>query len=107
MDNKDTELMYICCPHCHRGWFAQILDIGTEDINGVQQRLTHFTVSGINPTDLMKPIKCLSCGEIFQPINGGIMDFVHGWTRIEYNTECNLAMTDNWVADRVMNTKGS
>lgn len=55
----------------------------------------------------MKPIKCLSCGETFQPIDGGIMDFVHGWTRIEYNTECNLAMTDNWVADRVMNTKGS
>lgn len=105
----DERLLYIRCPHCHKGWFTKIIEVICSKCspNGPVLKIISVIVEGINPTDLMKPIRCLNCGHYYTPIRGGLIDPKHGWEKLDIDWECGFIHTDDWVAERVMNTKGN
>lgn len=59
MDND--KVLYIQCPHCKKGWYAPVLDIQTETVDG-EVIVTHCYVQGLAVTDLRTELTCLNCG---------------------------------------------
>lgn len=105
----EDKVIYIGCPHCGKGWYGELLDVGLEPYENAPNiyKLSHFIITGINPTDIMEPIKCLNCGKTYTPINKGMVAPELGWELIEGDDNTHVMVMLRWVAERVMNTKGT
>lgn len=104
----DRNVIYVGCPHCGKGWYGRFISTSTRPLSQdpAIYELESLMIQGMNPTDLTKPIKCLNCGNTYQPITKALLCPENGWEVIDNEDDTFLAMMEEWVAERVMNTKG-
>ena len=98
------EVAYIKCPHCHTGWYGKELDVEIGE-DGI---VTKFVIEGINPTNIMLPIRCMNCGKYYIPIKEAkVAEDEEGnqWLMIRNEDGSRPQYMEDWVADRLINCK--
>ena len=63
---NDNIVIYTKCPHCHKGWYGELINKESHVENG-QEVLDSLVIKGINPTELTKSIQCLNCHREYVP----------------------------------------
>lgn len=96
----NDKVIYHQCPHCKVGWYGKILGY-TEDETGL---LSSIRIQGMDEVDLMKPLRCLTCGHTYTPIVGGYME--DGQALVNLTNGINIHVMSEWIARMITTIKG-
>lgn len=101
MNTENDNVVYHQCPHCRVGWYGKFLGYSAKD--GIY--LSSVRIQGMDEVDLMKPLRCLTCGHTYTPIHEGYVDGDKQFM-CKLTPGINIHIIPEWIARMITTIKG-